>query len=208
MIYKNINSLNTYRKSIRSQIKLSVLFLFVILESCFIVLLDSTNFVSRFTQAFNEFSTIVLFETEIRCFKALVSALCLKSSQVILKHRKTIYVGTQQLMSYTVCFKLHVVRLKCEFNDEHCCKILRTENDQIKEFYIRLKLSSKNLQLFLMYNNNYFTFSFRICLQSSNWKTMLNSVMISSRAKSIEPQVPGTELARGPCDNFVIYFDI
>ena len=72
-----------------------------------------------------------------------MSALGLKSSQEILKHRKTIDVGTQQFMSYTICFKLYVVRLKCEFNDEHCCNILRTENDQIKEFYIRLKLSSK-----------------------------------------------------------------
>merc|ERR1711899_271050 len=31
---------------------------------------------------------------------------------------------------------------------------------------------------------------------------------ISSRAKSIEPLVPGTELERGPCDNFVNCFGI
>ena len=44
----------------------------------------------------------------------------------------------------------------------------------------------------------------RICRWSSSWKTMLNSAMISSRAKSIERLVPDMELARGPCDNLVI----
>ena len=44
----------------------------------------------------------------------------------------------------------------------------------------------------------------RICRWSSNSKTILNSAMISSRAKSIRHPAPDMELARGPCDNDVI----
>ena len=57
-----------------------------------------------------------------------------------------------------------------------------------------------DVMLYLIFN----IFYFRIYRLSYNWKTTLNSAMTSSRAKSIEHPVPGTELARGPCDNIAI----